>query len=419
MLKNNLAIHFDYLSFSFPLNSRIESGYSIVDLFNIIKDELASVLGFKSSDYGELLSYARYGYEYELSLGQNLRVRFGGEKTMMKQIVDVDKNLKSSDRYYSCNVEIRGQGCREVEFNADGDFDWIKVFNFFQNKGGKATRIDIAIDDQSGSIITLDEVIDCVKSGMYTSSFKSFPEVFTSLSDDINAGKSLYFGKSKGSHMNDKELCIYNKRAERRFMNDSFSEDYWVRYEMRFRNDTADELVYFLAKEKIENIGNFSFGCLSDMLTLKQKTYNGITTTMGLDSVSKFDILESWNIFLNCVNKTKFSTRPKMEITLDKKACWKSKTLPKQNILLDIVSYYEEKSDFYFLDNKLAQVYSELNEMIIWFKTHSLSQIDFAMINNFLKSRGINKKIDKESLGFYVDNLKKRIEFYETLTLPF
>ena len=152
--KNNMQIHIDYFSFTFPL--KIDEGSDILHAFESFKSELSSLLFM--DDYGEINNYAQNNYDYQLSLGEYVTIRFGGRLTSMKEIVSLEDGIKSVEKFESCNIELKGQGCREVETKSDGKMDYVKLIDFCFRNGGKITRLDIALDDTKGDIITINEV---------------------------------------------------------------------------------------------------------------------------------------------------------------------------------------------------------------------------------------------------------------------
>ena len=420
MEEEKLKIHIDYLSFTFPL--KVNGNQHIVNCFEEYKQILADLFYCDVTAYGEIQEFGQNNYEYTVSLGQNIRIRFGGKSTMMYETVDPDENIKSDEKYESCQVELKGQACREIEFLSGGTVDYVNIIaTFLYEFGGKATRIDFAIDDTKGDIITIDEVIKYVKKGWYTSSFRSLPELYTSVAadNDESVGKSLYFGKSRGDHKNELELCIYNKKAERKFNNDTYLGEYWTRYEIRFRGDKADNVAYYMVKTNMQDIPNFACGQLDYILKLRTNKKNGKKTEDN--NVRKWDILPEWNEFLDGIKGSSFRLKPEMVQTIDQKVAWRSFTLPRQDILLELADAYNVENDIW-IDKSFASVYKKMIDMREWLSNNKLNQADIEMINNYLRSKkkGSVQTLTKADIESYISELDERIEdFRKRYTLPF
>ena len=418
ILNNKLEIHFDYLSFTFPLD---EEGKNAAEQFEELKNELAEVLYYKPDQYGELRNWAQDNYSYQISIGEFGIIRFGGFSTMMKSILDLDTNLKSIDKFESCNVELKGQALREIEFLSENNCDYIKIFEYFLVKRkGKCKRCDIAIDDMTGDIVHLEDVYKMIVKGHYTSSFRGFPELDAKIisGDDVaenEKGMSLYFGKSNGKRKNNLELCIYNKAAERKFKNDSWLGDYWTRYEIRYRHEKAEQLTYHLLKYQMNDIGELAMNQLKDILTLKQKTKDNIKTNDS--NVSRWDIWHKWDLFLNTINNTKLSLRPKKDMTIERKVSWRSFSLTKQNILMELSEAFIYNQDW--LDPSFAETYVKLCEQYDYLMMNDISKQEIEMINNYRRVKKL-PLINENDIKLYCDELLNRIKYFEEkLQLPY
>lgn len=432
-VKNSgLQIHLDYLSFTFPLEP--EEGENVYDAFVKLMPDIASVLYMDISQFGEFTDYSQNGYDYSISLGENIIIRFGGSATKMKAYMDFDNpNLRSVEKYESCNIEIKGQGCRELEFKAalkGLECDYIDIIRWYScDLHGHTTRIDIAIDDMSGDIITLDKIFWYVKRGYYSGCFRGKPELFKTIdSDDESNGMSLYFGRSSGNHKNGIELCIYNKAAERRFNKENLTAAYWTRYEIRYRAEKADNVSYFMYKTNLQDLGVFACAELRKCLDLKVKEINGIKTDNL--QVRRWDTLPAWNIFLSKINSIQLTMRPKMEMTIERKLNWRTHSLTGQGIILDLAKAYTLNNTDIWLDDSFAEVYNSICDKLKWFEEHKISQKDIEMINNYIISEKQNylaygediknHLITKNDIDNYIKNLKLRKEnFKNRFTLPF
>lgn len=428
--KNNMQIHIDYFSFTFPL--KIDEGSDILHAFESFKSELSSLLFM--DDYGEVNNYAQNNYDYQLSLGEYVTIRFGGRLTSMKEIVSLEDGIKSVEKFESCNIELKGQGCREVETKSDGKMDYVKLIDFCFRNGGKITRLDIALDDTKGDIITINEVVKNVAKGLYTSSFRSLPVINASIGKDVSDddGMSLYFGKSNGKHKNDLELCIYNKKAERAFNNDSWSGDYWTRYELRFRGDKALELAYFMSQNNMQDLGDFATGQLRKVLQLKaDHIINGKKSNDS--NIRRYDINPKWEMLLQGFQGVNFCLLPRMEVTILRKKEWRSYSLTRQNILMELANAYSNRGDEWD-DVAYAELCDKLQSQLDWFNSNKVTQRDLALINNYIVDKNSIKSIYDDETGEYVEasqlismedvenyrkELKERLDFFKSKMLPF
>ena len=418
--EKDVQIHIDYLSFTIPLESEIDVKYA----FEEIKEDLANLFWLTSINYGKLLNWGKNGYEYELSLGENISVRYGGERNAMKRIIDWDNNIKSEEKYDSLMVEVKGQGCREIEFLSGGNVDYLKIISWVELHGGKFTRIDIAIDDMKGDVIRLNKILDTVAKGLYTSSFKAFPYINdTALKKnnyhEINIEDepcTLYFGKTTS----DKQLCIYNKKAERKNKNDSWPGEYWIRYEMRFRHDAADNLAYFMQTKKMNDIGVFACEQLKTLLTLKCPYYNGKKS--NIRTVRMLDILPAWDKFLNAVKGEKLTLRPILESTIDRKILWRTHSLSKMDVMLYLADAYED-SEWCILGG--GKLYKENMDMLSYLKEKrdNITSKDLAMINNYRRSHkksGTFEELTEQAIDELIKTLENELElFKKRYILPF
>lgn len=452
---NDLEIHCDYLAFTFPL--KVKDDETLIDAFNKVKDELAMYLYMDSSSYGEINAWGFDKYDYSLSLGEHVKICFGGKATSMKECYyqeDDEGNSfieKSDEMFESCMVELKGQGCRELEFNATGGATdgvslsftdiYIDIMEWYTIKlGGKTTRFDVAIDDLKGDIISIDKVIELVEKMHLTSCFRfnlNPPEVYKGIGyDDLKNGKSLYLGKSKAGKKNAFELCIYNKLAERRFHDDIIDLNYYVRYELRYRYEKAQALTYFLLKNDFKNFGEFVCGELNKAICLKHPFKNGKYTDDS--NLARWDIYPAWKEFINNIKGIKFTLKPMLEKSIERIVSWRSHSLIKQQIILELAEAYNTDNEYIDLD--VAQKVHEIKDMISWFDNHDLSAQDIEKINNYkLRHKKIGVGSDRLVYGEvdygdglilkektinditreFIDGLREKLKYYERFKNPF
>ena len=423
-----IHIHLDYLSFTFPLTTEKND---IIRSFENVKYDIADLFFMSDSAYSDMLDTRQNGYEKLITLGEFITIRFGGENTKMK----VDANDMEDNYSYSCQVELKGQGCREIEFLSNGNIDYSKIIDYFLiDLNGRCTRIDIALDDKNGDIITLDEIVSIVKKGYYTSRFKvnqNPPKLNTSLPgiDIIDKGKgiSLYFGKSNSEHKSDRELCIYDKKAERNFRHVETNMNYYCRYEIRFRNELADDVAATLSdnlRDGNYDIGYFFKNELFRLLKLRIKRIDGKKT---IDTkISRWDINPKWAKFLDNVDGLKLVQRPEVIESLEIKKNWNIKNITKQETLFDIADSFTNGISYDgWIDKVYKDTYDKILNKLSWFEEHTISQKELSMINNYrLRQYSGNVcELTMNDIYEYISILKERKELLEknfsTNDLPF
>jgi DNA relaxase NicK len=190
--EKRIGVHIviDYFSATFPFICYEEdSEYSIVNdiilmacnFFNIKKEDV----------YQE--DYAMHRFEYQYKLSDHITLRLCGPE------------LKIGHK--SCSIELSGQGCREFEGLAK-DRTWLDLLEFFIVKlNASPTRIDIAIDDYDGNIITFEEVKRKLDLSHFTTSFQDKDFI---MHGSNKKGISIQFG----SHSSTQMLVIYEKLKE-------------------------------------------------------------------------------------------------------------------------------------------------------------------------------------------------------------
>ena len=414
LLNEKVSIHVDYMSFTFPVESN-----NILESFYDLQEEIAELLYCDKNMFAEA-RFAQDGYKYQYTLGENIIVRFGGTSTKMKMIIDLENSVKSELLYDSINVELKGEGCREIEKYANYQVDYIKIMKYFiYEKKGRCKRFDIAIDDTTGDVIGMKTVYNHLEKGWFTSCFRKEPTLtgeFAKTIDFNDRSLSIYFGKKGGSHKPGLELCIYNKKAERLFNNDSYEGDYWVRYEQRYRDTKADELVYYFIQNNMNEIGLFACKQLKFILELKYKNKRCKDS-----NVSRWPVLPAWERFLECVKGSRLSQRAPGVSTIDRKKTWRDFSLTRQNILLGLVDAYSYDDKInYYLDPLIAECVNNLRKQYDYMMTHKISGAELQMMNNYLKEKRAGYLLTENDVYKYMEELNNRIKkFEDDFSLPF
>ena len=103
-------------------------------------------------------AYASNNFKYQYTLSEFITLRCDGPV--------------NSDGERTCQLEMKGEGCREFERIANGK-TWLDLFNFLIGMNATFKRFDLANDDFSGMEMNQNYFYKKLKKGEYTSVFKS------------------------------------------------------------------------------------------------------------------------------------------------------------------------------------------------------------------------------------------------------
>lgn len=400
MNERYLNVRFDYLSFTIPL----EEQNNIILSYEEIKGSLAELLFMNLNDYSEVEEWAENGYLYTAKLGENITIRFGGMRNSMRKVIDWQNHIYSSERQVSLMVELKGQACRELEERNQGILDHLRIIEWIKKYGGRFTRIDIAMDDLKGDIISIDTIMQKIAKGMYTSSFRSKPYQIGNIDFEEQNNMTLYFGKNGDNQ----QLCIYNKSKEQEQKEGLYSRGYWIRFEMRFRHELADNIAYYLYTNQIKDIYGLACGKLKEMLCLKERRINGKQTSNK--DVSRYDILESWDKLLNYSDSEKINVRDNKLPTIESIVEWREHSLIKMNFILEVANVYHEEE---WLISGMGRIYYERCSQLELLKSGiDFLQSEIDMINSYRKSKVLSE-ITKADIEEYTNKLERDLQEFE------
>lgn len=120
---------------------------------------------------------------------------------------------------------MNGDGCREFERN-NPNKSWYNLLIVLrvQNEG-RASRIDVTIDDYDGDIVIFNFIKDKLEREMYTSSFKKNYSILGNKYD----GQSITFGRRQANSKSSQQLVIYEKNKEQISKGHECNQEYWTR----------------------------------------------------------------------------------------------------------------------------------------------------------------------------------------------
>lgn len=270
---------------------------------------------------------------------------------------------QNADMQDTTIIEMKGSECRSFEIR-DGDF--FKLFSDVKLKHHANTkRLDIAFDDFTG-ILTPGMIEDRFNKGFFTSPMRN-----RKLERDLEEGllKSGHLLKSKqgGWTMtiggtSSRQLCVYNKLAERkdRGYTISYDVDSWMRYEMRFYDERADEvLLGCIDAMQSDTMGTYVRGLLGGMIELKADNNEDSS------HMSRAPIYAPWEKLLNGVEKVKMMPQTRIEMDITKLHAYAFKAVSKTLLKLFLLN----NKDF---DEMLSVCMGHASEVL---KNSELAQI--------------------------------------------
>lgn len=288
-----MTINFDYLSFTIPLEVEENKYVKYESECLSLCEALAGKMGFSTDEIFRQERTAN-GYKYTWNIGEFIFFRGYGPQNVAG--------------YYTCQIELTGSACRELEENGFCTVLELLIYAF-EKYQANFTRIDVAIDDFKGKYANIQKIENKLIAEHYTTSFRS---KYSRSGNDEN-GFSLYFGSKKSTQM----LVIYDKLAERKRKSALVLTDFWTRYEMRFMGEKAKTLAVKIFLDNGLDIEKTAFGLLREMLDIKD------TNNYNQDNQNKASTVDWWKDFLNDTAKLKLNEyAPKAKSTIASKDIW-------------------------------------------------------------------------------------------------
>lgn len=231
------------------------------------------ILAIPSSEFQEVEG-GMFGWGGQAFCGR-IRVLFGGNQP-------------------GVHLVMSGQACREYENYVS---DWLGFFERFLLRGGKLTRLDLAIDDTKG-YFTLDKVRRYLKNGQTVSLFKSARVIEKiKVEDGTNEGTTIYFGSGQSKI----QVRFYEKDKERIARGYSLKEklDVWNRTEIQLRDERANEVAFRLLGTG--DIGRIITGILRHYIRFCKKSRDSNQT--------RWETADWWERFLGDSENLKIAKR--------------------------------------------------------------------------------------------------------------
>ena len=243
--------------------------------------------------------FGRYRYRYAVEYN-NITVYFGGAE---------DSGGSASGLSMGVCVVMSGNGCRTFEENSGITFinllsKLLDEYNY-DNRSVNITRIDIAVDDKSGSI-SIGRMLDYIRKRQVNTRLRKVDE---HKSYDLgNPVEDDAIGFYLGSPKSEFRYRIYDKAKQQ----DDY-DSHWVRIELVSKSDYAIGAAEKLVKFGEERIGQTVAGMIRETLLFIENDN---------ERVERCSVAEWWDDFLEMVTAIKFLNREKPVQSADKIYFW-------------------------------------------------------------------------------------------------
>lgn len=308
-----------------------------------------------------------------------------------------DIKIFSSDKpEFGYHIYLTGQACRQYEdivykqstgiLTFSKSPTWLNLFKRAKEYDANFTRLDIAIDDFSGSYFTLDDLFTCLQNKEVKSRFKEvqdFKRIF--IEDGKINGRTLWFG-SRASKI---QVVFYDKLLERTSQNYIVDDGikFWLRCEIRFRTERANEIV----SKYVESTNEFS-NIIKGVLDY----YVSFLEYSSTDSNKRrWKRKEFWDRYLDNVTKSRLTSIP-IETSIVKKKQWIDNTVSKSEFAVFLSTL-----DNLEIDDKICDYFYELLKS----GYARLEEKDLNMINEYRISKDL-PIITMEQIEDYIKDLK-------------
>lgn len=349
----------DWVSITFN-HFDIVSHHGDYHFINIAEDLKIFIDLFKSDSRTLHYSKGVNGYKQCIIFGEHIRLNFGGEYTM------------NSNGNYTCQLLMSGQACREFETYMTGDYK--TLFNYALSNNAVFNRLDVAIDDFTAKEIDIYDIERYIRKNHFISPMTDviFNIGIKAKRTGINSkGYSITFGTPGGT-----QLQIYDKLLERQSKNENtFNRNLWYRYEMRLKKEKAEDIakhyVAMVEDNKYNDFTELASNLLYSLLDIKEFNLED-------SNISRWDTLGKWIKFLDSVSKIKFTSKDKVESTLEKRKIWYSRSIKSVN------------AEFYLANQKEFNIYlledirDSLREILVESDAQKLSRVNIDRKNKGL-----------------------------------
>ena len=398
-------IAFDYLSFTFPYEERVnEFEYN----------KLIKLLLLDTTKSEDTLT-GRYGYHNSRSWLNEIDQ---AKTTYTMMYSHGPENTNNAYDEKTAMFELSGDGCRALE-NRGGDkfpeywktilqalvFDYkteISSLKESEQVGNalrhiSVTRFDFAIDVFNADFSLKDIQDALIKKNLLT----PFINASYNVGFKVSTLETNLHIIDLGSRSSDCYLCIYDKKKEREEIGKQIEFDSWFRFEFRFKHNTAKNFIINLldAWDKDNTVGKFASSLVLKYVDIKERPekYNSKYSEDGIltskDTMRKWKTSSKWLEFVGNTEKAEIVNYFKYESNITKNSNWCTRSVSKTLSKL----YLSNPDYFYtFLTKCISEGYTR-------FKKN-----DRRYIEDFREKHQM-ERIDKIEMAKMIENLQLQI----------
>lgn len=219
---------------------------------------------------------------------------------------------KNGESHY---LELKGEGCRAFEKRGG---NWQELIAYCVKYSNHVNRLDLSLDDIGGTI-KMSQLLDRVYKGYFSTNMRRFYtrhgtstlHYGAEVERSNNDGCTITFGSSAS-----KELCIYNKAAERSQKRHIVNHNDWIRYEARFFKETGMKVLKELDEAFTNNTVNELIpGLIRGLVDFK-------VISKDIKNKYRLPTWPLWSELLDNTESIKVTNQADLETTLAKKMVW-------------------------------------------------------------------------------------------------
>lgn len=285
--------------------------------FTIKNMSLPLICKHMNIDYMKLVRYETGFFGYDITYVYGEKVKFLLKSTEHDLTNSNLPILNDDPQRMGTHVILSGYACREIE----DIIKWEDLLLFVYDYSSKVSRIDIAFDLFSNSLINLKRIRYYLTRGCVVSfARKALNTEERELITGSIVGHSVKFGSSSSDIM----VMIYDKLQERNSANYVVNEDIkaWNRIELRLRNDKAKEFIQHLIMIQYDVPGT-ALAILNAYISFKQ--FKRFQTDSNR---SRWVNAEWWDMFIDKAGKLRLKNKA-IQSTIQRKEAWIEKSVEK------------------------------------------------------------------------------------------
>lgn len=205
------------------------------------------------------------------------------------------------------------------------------------SENGKLTRLDLALDDYTGSFYNTETILSNLNNCLCVSKFRDFKSIVKrKICDNTLKGHTLYFGSVTSDIM----LRVYDKKLEK-----DIDIPFWNRWEFEIRDDKANDIVSYIIERKC--IGSLFSQLLNNYIRLINDD-NVVRTRCSTQNM--------WIEFVSTLDSIRLSIHKSIK-TINSKQEWLEKQC--YPTLAGLIKFYD--GDMSFLYDKMEGSYLRNN----------------------------------------------------------